>query len=133
VLCSASSWLVPVGAGRQLTHEINPSPEMGDRLGISRSRAGELPRLKPIVRCLSGQSGLGVVMRQEFGSGCRDLGIGRLKGLTDACVQVLAWPAQQRGVRGVLHERVLKAVARFGRRAAAEYEAGTDKLLQSLR
>src|SRR5918993_5665563 len=100
---------------------------------MSRSRAGELPRPQPIIHRVSGQSGLSVVMREEFGSACRDIGKSRLKDLTNACVQLLAQAAQQRGVRSVLHKGVLERVTRFGRCAATERKAGTDKLLQPLR
>jgi hypothetical protein len=72
-------------------------------------------------------------MCKEFRSACRDIGKDRLKGLTDACVQLLAQATQQRGVRSVLHKGVLERVARFGRCAATERKAGTDKLLQPLR
>ena len=74
----------------------------------------------PVVDGLLGETPLREMVRQEL-----RLGLGRLrevsfKHLRDASMQLLAPGLEQRLVGRVLDEGVLEAVARLGRRAAAE-------------
>jgi len=49
----------------------------------------------------------------------------------DLRVQLLAGAPQQTAVRGVLHQRVLKAVNRIGRHAALEHQLGSNEASES--
>ena len=106
---------------------------MRDSFHIGRVLDGLLPRLVPIPDCLGGETCLGAVLRQP----CRLLLEGLRKAFfehrRDAGVQLLAGPAQQRAVCGILHQRVLEEIYRLRRQPPAEQQAGVDKPVKGCR
>ena len=86
--------------------------------------------LAPIHNRFFDQPGLGVMLREELGLAFYDLwGMG-FERFGDLRMQLLPGIAQQAAVRRVLHQRVLEAVDRVGRRAALKDQLGSDELGQ---
>ena len=70
------------------------------------------------------------MVREKLGLCLRVLGKLLLQRLRDAGVELLAAGLEQRAVGGVLDQRVLEAVGRIGRGAAAEDQLGGDQLVE---
>ena len=88
------------------------------------------PALYQYSTAFSDEPRLGAVVRQQLRAGSRQLGELLLQHLGDAGVEVLAAGFEQGAVGGVLDQRVLEAVGRLGRRAAAEDQLGRDQLVE---
>ena len=70
------------------------------------------------------------VVSEKFRLGLGSLGELLFEYLNDAGMELLAPGLEQRAVGGVLDQRVLEAVGRLGRGAAAEHQLGGDQLVE---
>ena len=71
------------------------------------------------------------MLRKEFGLGIHQLGGMGFERLGDLRVQSLANVTQQAAVCRALHQRMLEAVDRVGRRAALEHQPGSNEASES--
>jgi hypothetical protein len=109
------------GRGRQQRQLIQSLLELRRCFRHRRAGGGPPTGADPPVDGFFSEAGLGVVPREELGMSVRDLRVIGLERLGDLRVQLLAGAAQQAAMRSVLHQRVLEAVDRLGRRTALEH------------
>src|SRR5258708_3325182 len=97
---------------------------MTDRLKILRSSQASFTCAKPMADGLLSQTGLGVMMgddfRQSLGARCRPV----LKNLGDVGMQLPPATLKQAHIRRVLDEGMLEDVGRIRRNTAAEDKFG---------
>ena len=86
---------------------------------IGRARIAALARPLPVPHRLLGTTRLGVVLRQDFGLPLRGLGPLGLEDLGNALVDLLPRALQERLIRRLLGEHMLKGVVRAGSRRLA--------------
>jgi hypothetical protein len=112
-----------VGQQRQLVQ-----PLLKLRSPFRHRRAADRPMTGPAPKSDSpfDQTRFGVMLREKLGLAFYNLGGMGLERVSDLRMQLLPGLAQQAGVRRVLHQRVLEAVDRVGRRAALEDQLGSD-------
>src|SRR4029077_3663295 len=77
------------------------------------------------------EPGLRVMLCKELGLALDQLGGVGFERFGDLRVQLLPRAAQQAAVRRVLHQRVLEAIDRVGRRASLEDQLGGDEASES--
>src|ERR1700677_4496242 len=85
---------------------------MRDRLVEGRAAQGLIARLAPPLDREVVETGLGEMMRHDFGLGCRALGLVAQE-LGGAAVQRLPAALEQAVVGGVLDQRVLETIVRL--------------------
>ncbi len=101
------------------------------RFRRGRLRERQLCGREPVRRRLFSQAGLGEMMRDDGGRTFLVAGA-LLQRLRYIRMNALTPAAQQRNIRGVLHQRVLENVGRLGRRAAAINQFGFHELAQGV-
>ena len=111
-------------AGRKAADEIARAHQVVDRLGEGGLGHGVLARALPVRHRLGGQTGLGVVARDQLGLARGELRQALDQAARDAAVVLLARAAQQRLVGAFLHEGVLENVKGVGARAALALRSG---------
>src|SRR5262245_33498663 len=78
-----------------------------------------------------GEPSLLIMLGKELGLGIYQFGRISFERCGDLRVQLLASTTQKAAVCRVLHQRVLEAVDRFGRRASLEHQLGTNEATES--
>src|ERR1700740_3624983 len=101
--------------------------KLGRSFRHSRAGGRPMPGLSPKCGGFFDEPGLCVMLRKELGLSDHQLGEMSFERLCDLCVQSLASATQKAAVGRVLHQRVLEAVNRIGRRTALEHQFGTDE------
>ena len=104
---------------------------MRDRLLKGRAAKREIARLAPVFNRGLGEARLGEVMGDQFRFSLDDTREFFAQGFGDAPMQDLPPAPQQAFVGRVLHERVLEAVACFGRGSVAKHQLGFLQFRQS--
>src|ERR1700687_5169972 len=105
---------------------------MSDCFQIGRTLGSAFAGLQPIADGTFNLAGLRKVVRQQFGLARHAVREAPLDGFGDARMQSLSIAAQQRAVRGILHQSVLEAVDGLWWRAALEHQFRMDKPRQSV-
>ncbi len=109
---------------RQGPHHLDRLAKMRDRLLERRATKREIARLAPVFDLGLGEARLREVMSYQFRFSLDDTSEFFAQGFGDAPMQDLPPGPQQAFVSRVLHERVLEAVARFGRGSVAKHQLG---------
>ena len=104
--------------------------KMSNRFRVRGAPHGALARRRPVGDGILVETGLAIVIGQQFGLALHDGRIMLLQSLRDMPMKLLAQLAQQRAVGGVLHQCVLKDVGRFWRGAALEEQSSLDQPTQ---
>ena len=115
------------GGVRQQRQLVQPLVQLRHRFRHRRPGGGPLTGLAPIGDRSFDESGLGVMPREKFGLAVHQLGRMGFERFGDLRMQLLPRAPQQAAMRRVLHQRVLEAIDRVGRRAPLEHQLGTDK------
>src|SRR6266436_8846939 len=101
---------------------------MLDGLGIGRAAQRKMARLEPVFDGRVNEAGLREVVRHDFRLARHDVGKRLLEGPRDLAVQLLPAALEEGFVGRIPYQRVLEAVNRFRRLAAAKNEPGLLKL-----
>src|SRR5688500_944339 len=105
---------------------------MPDRLEIGRAGGGTLAGLQPIADGTFDLVRFRKVMRQQFRLRCGRLRKALLHDVSDATVKLLAPALEQTRIGYILDQRMLEAVGRVARCAAAEDQLRTDQLFEGV-
>src|ERR1700730_529323 len=97
--------------------------KMGNRFYVSQFPSGMLPGLQPLIDCGFGVASSRQVMGEQFRLALDEFGEMLFQRRRDARVQFLPAPAEQGGVGGVLHQRVLEEIGGVRSDAAAEQQS----------
>jgi len=98
-----------------------------NRFRHNRAGGGPPSGLAPKDNGFFNEPGFRIMLCEELGLGVHQLGGKGLEGVGDLRMQLLPRSAQQAAVSCVLHQRVLEAIDRVGRRAPLNDQFGGDE------